>query len=131
MFSRFELETYGTDFQHVHGTTFRNIEMASNKNGYGISTNEKPYGTDLQHVHCTTCRNIEMASHCLPVIHPITTRSYGYGKIRLKLQYGYEITISFPSHTKTALNDSPMTVERLDKMESPFTAMARHGSDNQ
>jgi hypothetical protein len=25
----YELETYGTDLQHVHGTTCRNIEMAS------------------------------------------------------------------------------------------------------
>ena len=50
------------------------------------------HGTDLHYIHGTTYRNIEMASHCLPVIHPITTRSYCYGKVR----YGYSTATNLP-----------------------------------
>lgn len=60
------------------------------------------YGTDLQHVHCMTCRNIEMTTSCLPVIHPLTRLTYGYGKIRCSYSI-YEFAVSFLTHTKTAL----------------------------
>ena len=33
----YEWETYGTDLQYVHGTTCRNTEIASHKNGYRMS----------------------------------------------------------------------------------------------
>jgi hypothetical protein len=48
------------------------------------------YSTDLQHRHSITCRNIGMAPCCFRVSHPITTYSYGYGKI----QYGYSTAMN-------------------------------------
>jgi hypothetical protein len=45
-----------------------------------FSCDWETYSTER--VHSTTCRNIEMASHCSRASHPITTYSYGYGKIR-------------------------------------------------
>jgi hypothetical protein len=41
----------------------------------------------------TACRNIKMASHCFRASYdPITTDSYGYGKI----QYGYSTNTKSP-----------------------------------
>jgi hypothetical protein len=124
-------EIYGTDLQHVHGTTCSRVDFvwvlrhtARSRRGTALRKSAEQrssvshpirmleYGT-ARHVSFSQsyeiCSNIEMDSHCFRASHPITTHSYGY----FKIWYCYSTTIRFCRtlwhfHTKSALTRTPV-----------------------